>query len=152
MAWRFAVAQAGQKRDLGLEIAGNPANAGLYRRRDDFDDLKTEFGSVAKEIYRASSEKLSVLRMRLGPLDAFLEGEKEVILGWMGGPLGAVAVSKMGFSPETAAATGLALAAVAEGVHHAGQPTLSMLGEVWRAISNREERISLEHHLFALSL
>ena len=30
MAWRFAVAQAGQKRDLGLKIAGNPANAGLY--------------------------------------------------------------------------------------------------------------------------
>jgi hypothetical protein len=28
----------------------------------------------------------------------------------------------------------------------------SMLSEVWRAISNREERISLEHHLFALSL
>jgi hypothetical protein len=61
-------------------------------------------------------------------------------------------VSKMVFSPETAATTGLALAAVAEVVHHAGQPTLSMLSEVWRAISNREERISLEHHLFALSL
>jgi len=29
MAWRYAVAQAGQKRDLGLKIAGNPANAGL---------------------------------------------------------------------------------------------------------------------------
>jgi hypothetical protein len=28
MAWRFAVAQAGQKRDLGLKIARNPANAG----------------------------------------------------------------------------------------------------------------------------
>lgn len=124
----------------------------LYRRRDDFDDLKTEFGNVAKEKYRAWSEKLSVQRMRRRPLDAFLEGGKEVILGWMGGALGAVAVSKMVFSPETAATTGLALAAVAEGVHHAGQPTLSMLSEVWREISNREERISLEHHLFALSL
>ena len=30
MAWRYAVAQAGQKRDLGLKIAGNPANAGPY--------------------------------------------------------------------------------------------------------------------------
>jgi hypothetical protein len=29
MPWRFAVARAGQKRDSGLEIAGNPANAGL---------------------------------------------------------------------------------------------------------------------------
>ena len=107
---------------------------------------------MAKEKYRARSEKLSVQRMRRRPLDAFLEGGREVILGWMGGALGAVAVSKMVFSPKTAATTGLALAAVAEGVHHAGQPTLSMLSEVWRAISNREERISLEHHLFALSL
>ena len=28
MPGRFAVAHAGQKRDLGLKIAGNPANAG----------------------------------------------------------------------------------------------------------------------------
>jgi hypothetical protein len=28
MAWRFAVAQAGQKRDPGLKTAGNLANAG----------------------------------------------------------------------------------------------------------------------------
>ena len=32
----------------------------LYRRRHDFDNLKTEFGNVAKEKYRAWSEKLSV--------------------------------------------------------------------------------------------
>jgi hypothetical protein len=31
MAWRYAVAQAGQKRDLGLKIAWNPANAGQKR-------------------------------------------------------------------------------------------------------------------------
>ena len=32
MPWRFAVAQAGQKRDPGLEIAGNPVNTDLDGR------------------------------------------------------------------------------------------------------------------------
>jgi hypothetical protein len=118
----------------------------LYSRRDDFTDIAGEFEDVAKEKFRAWNAKLSVQPMRRTAFSALLQGGKEVIVGLTGGTLAALA---MGAPPATAVAVG---AALREGTGHAGPPIISMLSEVWRAISLREERISLEHHLLALSL
>jgi hypothetical protein len=112
----------------------------LYNKSDRFSDIPGEFEATAKEKIRAWGEKLAVQRMRSTALDAIWGGAKQISLGWVAGALALAA-----FGSE------LTMAAAAVGAAKGlGKPILSMITEAARALSEREARVSLEHHILAL--